>query len=262
MNCTDPPALTDLELAMYVDGEATAATIAHLAHCPSCRERAAALAQQQVDQQTLLFRSTCPTPAELRDYQLGLLARADQSTIALHLARCPHCTHELFVLETFLLPQTEPDTAPWYTPITLLVAELIQQVQALGTGAQLAGQRGATAPLQLFQSGEVQVGITIEEEPTSGTYTINGLIANGQALLTDNMMDNEMDSGAQSQQLLAHLWRDNMLIATTMVDSLLGDFRFANISPAAPDVAYEVIISAEQTKLRLPNLHVQSLENH
>ena len=102
MNCTAPPALAAVDLAIYLDGEADAAVVQHIATCPACRANATTLAEQQLTLFDQLYRSNCPTPEELRDDQVGLLDRADRSNLALHLARCPHCTRERFMLQAFM----------------------------------------------------------------------------------------------------------------------------------------------------------------
>lgn len=227
LTCTVPPPLTDVELAMYLDGEAELGVEQHVAQCAACRDAATGLARQQAELAARLYRSACPTPDELRDYQMGLLTRTDASNIGLHLARCPHCTHELFVLDEFL---GDPLPTPTLREqIRRLVASL---APGLSTGA-LAGQRGAHEPLLVYTAEGLQIGIEIEENLETGMRSIKGLITSGD-------LDN----------LLVHLWRDGQLVATALVDSLLGDFQFTNVEPAT----YELIISAQQTKFRIPQV--------
>ena len=74
MTCIQPPPLNEIELLVYLDGEADQEISAHIEECPHCRERAAKLARVQDRLSKVLFRVTCPDPVELGEYHLGLLA--------------------------------------------------------------------------------------------------------------------------------------------------------------------------------------------
>lgn len=236
MNCTAPPALTEIELAMYLAGDAEPAVSQHLVACPACRTQATALAQQEQGLINQLYRSNCPTPAELRDYHLQLSNRADSSNVGLHLARCPHCTRELFDLVTFMDPA--PATAP--TTLAAQVRLLVASLVDLGGGVSaLLGARGDEPTLQLYQVGDVQIGLEIVADPSSGRQQLNGMI-----------------TGDDLANLLVHLWRGDQLLATAAVDPLLGDFHFTNLPADQPAVEYELIISAQQTKIRLPPIRL------
>ncbi len=241
MNCIDPPALTELDLAIYLDGEADATIAHHVAACPACRATAVTLATQQLTLFDQLYRSSCPTPEELRDYQRGLLERADRSNLALHLARCPHCTRELFILQAFMAQASPVAQA---APATNLL-EQIKFLVATLTGAPntpaLAGQRGDDPTLLLYQAEEIQIGLEVVADPASGQKQLHGVV-----------------TSAALDDLLVHLWRNGVLIATAPVDPLLGDFHFTNLPVAATAEAqedtYELIISAQQLKLHVPQL--------
>ncbi|MCB0063393.1 MAG: hypothetical protein KDE19_14830 [Caldilineaceae bacterium] len=242
MTCITPPALTDLDLAMYLEGDADATVAHHIATCPACRDKATAFAQQQAALQAQLYRSTCPTPDELRDYQMNLLNRADAGNVALHLARCPHCTRELFVLKEYLgdIPATVPH---FVDQLKLLVARLLS-APAPSTSALLpTGQRGGESNLLLYQAGEFQIGLEVMDDRTSGHKQLHGVI-----------------TGGDGENLLVHLWRNNVLIATAVVDPLLGDFHFTQLPLSAATgeepALYELIVSAQETKVRVPALHL------
>lgn len=235
MNCTTPPALTDLDLAMLLGDDAEPAARQHVATCPACRARAETLAQQEAALVDQLYRSTCPTPEELRDYHLQLLTRSAGSNIGLHLARCPHCTRELFDLTTFLAPAAAPISL--VDQVKLLVAQLVD----LGGSAApvLQGVRGDEPTLLLYQVGEIQIGLEVVTDPASGQKQLDGMI-----------------TGDDLANLLVHLWRGGQLIATAAVDPLLGDFHIANLPADQPTAAYELIVSAQQTKIRVPELRL------
>lgn len=236
MNCTTPPALTDLDLAMLLGDDAEPAVRQHVANCPACRARAEQLARQEAALLDQLYRSTCPTPEELRDYHLQLLTRSAGSNIGLHLARCPHCTRELFDLTAFLAPPAAVSTT-FVDQIKLLVAKLVD----LGGRAApvLQGVRGDEPTLLLYQVGEIQIGLEVVADPTSGQKRLDGMI-----------------TGEDLANLLVHLWRGGQLIATAAVDPVLGDFHIANLPADQPTADYELIVSAQQTKIRVPELRL------
>lgn len=241
MNCIDPPALSALDLAIYLDGEADAATVHHIAACPSCRAKAVAQAQQQNQLADLLYRSHCPTPEELRDYAMGLLNRTDHSNVALHLARCPYCTRELFVLNDFLA--AEAVTPHPLAQLVFHVATLLNGAVTNGATPLLAGQRGAEPALRLYQAGAYQIGLELVEDITTGQKHLQGIITGGE-------LDN----------LLVHLWHNDQLVATVPVDPLLGDFQILNVPTLANDSdlesSFELIVSAPQVKVRIPALQL------
>lgn len=57
-----------------------------------------------------LHRRDCPDTMTLGEYQLGLLAEAEQSQLRTHLARCPHCQAEFGRLVEFLAEEALPVT--------------------------------------------------------------------------------------------------------------------------------------------------------
>lgn len=234
---------------MYVEGDADSAVAQHIAACPACRANAANLAQQQAALGTLLYRSTCPTPEELRDYEWALLDRADAGNVGIHLARCPHCTRELFVLRDYLAeaPATAVNVGG---QLRLLVARLLNPTAPLSPATLLpAGRRGTEPTLSLYQVDGWQIGLEVGEDPVSGQKQLRGII-------TQNQLTSE-----EPENLLVHLWRDGELVATAVVDPLLGDFQFTQLPPTAatngdqPNL-YELIISAQQTKVRVPALQL------
>lgn len=94
-SCTRPPALSDIELSMFLDQEADHAVVSHLNGCPYCLARANALGHTQHDLKGQYYRHSCPEPELLRDYEFGLLEPAESVQLSQHLALCPHCSREL-----------------------------------------------------------------------------------------------------------------------------------------------------------------------
>ena len=97
MTCICPPELEDAQLLAYLDGEADQKTAEHLEKCDHCRERTEHLARFSEHLATSLYRATCPSPADLGEYHLGLLARDDATAIKGHLAFYPHLVDACYV---------------------------------------------------------------------------------------------------------------------------------------------------------------------
>ena len=102
MICNAMPTLTKVDILAYIDGETTAVIQEHIANCAHCQAKVQALTawQQQVKGQ--LYRAQCPSSQTLGEYQLGLLAKEEATTIRDHLSSCPHCQAELERLQAYL----------------------------------------------------------------------------------------------------------------------------------------------------------------
>src|SRR5215211_3542433 len=72
MKCITSPALDNVEIATYVDGEAEEAVIAHIQQCPFCSEKARQWTLLLSSLRKQSYRIDCPTPMELGDYHLVL----------------------------------------------------------------------------------------------------------------------------------------------------------------------------------------------
>ncbi|HLO03039.1 MAG TPA: hypothetical protein VK191_08030 [Symbiobacteriaceae bacterium] len=103
----------------------------------------------------------CPSPHDLGEFELGLLASVEMQTIQGHVADCPHCQHELAELRQFLV-NAEP-------PVLAVVADwIVEWAQGLmhgGGQAGLAGVRGADGRVRTFQVGDLLLSITLQERP-------------------------------------------------------------------------------------------------
>jgi anti-sigma factor RsiW len=241
MTCTNPTELNDKELLAYVDGEADPQVISHVEQCPDCQERAKRLARWQGQLTAQLYRFTCPSSLELGEYHLGLLARDETAAMAQHLAECPHCTREVAQLKDYLgelAPSLEPSLLE---QVKVVIARLVGG----GTGDDLLGRR-AWAPAYagirgqeegpyLYEAGQVQISIEIQEDAeTPGQKAILGLII-----------------GAEPATVLAHLWRAAQHLVTVSVDEL-GNFVIPNLSPDN----YELILSSPETEIHVQDLQV------
>lgn len=92
-----PP--SELALMAAADGEADEATAAHLNECPVCAQRVAALRLFEARLRRQFYRLFCPPTETLLEYRQGWLNPDERRWISGHLAICPHCAHELTLIE-------------------------------------------------------------------------------------------------------------------------------------------------------------------
>ncbi len=224
-----------------MDGNADQQVLAHLARCPYCRDRAQQLAGWQDRLTARLYRLTCPASEELGEYHLGLLSPDQASAIRQHLKECPHCTREVFQLESYLrvlAPTIE------FTPlerVKVLIAKLISggagDDRQLGRPAftpVLAGVRGGEEGPSVFQVDDVQIAIEIQEDAEqAGAKIVLGLV-----------------TGLDSSGLNVILRQADQIVATTSVDRS-GNFLIPRLQPGN----YHLSLIRPEVEI-----HVQSLE--
>ena len=126
MTCMSPPELDDGILLTYLDGEADQKVAAHLEQCPHCRERAQRLGRLQERMGAEMYRIACPTPLELGEYHLGVLAGTQANVVARHLDDCPHCSREVSQLKTYLGDLSADLEFSLAERIRVLVAKLVR----------------------------------------------------------------------------------------------------------------------------------------
>lgn len=250
MSCVSPPELTDTELMSYVDGEAEADVAAHLARCPHCRERAHRLARFQGRLTAQLYRLTCPSPAELGEYHLGLLPESQAAAIDQHLAECPHCAREVAQLRDYLTglaPDLELNPLERVREqIRTLVAQLVRSSSGLGGTGMLspayAGVRGAAESLaaapqeqvSVYEADDIQITVEVQNDTEQpDRKVLLGLV---------------LGMGARGAE--AHLWQADRPVSRTPVDDL-GNFCFASIASGS----YELILTGPGVEV-----HIQDLE--
>lgn len=174
MRCVSPPALEELDLLAYLEGEAGEEIENHLRICNYCHHRAERLRRIQNVLRARLYRIDCPTPHELGEYHLGLLDRDRAKTVKAHLSRCPHCTYELAQLRQFLStvePEFEPSVAE---RVRILVAQLIDSTRSMQPG--LAGLRGDVRGPLTYEVDNILIVLDVQST-SEGRVTILGQIA-------------------------------------------------------------------------------------
>ena len=241
MTCSSPPELDDGTLLAYLDGEADEKVAAHLEQCSHCRERAQRLGRLQERMGAEMYRIACPTPLELGEYHLGVLAGTRARTVAHHLEDCPHCTREVSQLKTYLGDLSADLEFSLAERIKVLVAKLAPaggQADPLGAPAMapaFAGLRGEESGPRLYQADDAQVAIEIQDDPMRGDRKILlGLITG-------------MDTG----ELVAHLWLADRRVGEVPVDEL-GNLVISNLAPGS----YELILSGPEVEVHIRDLDV------
>lgn len=224
MECITSPALDDIQILSYVEGEADDRVVAHIKECQFCSERANRWTFLQKRLRKQLYRVTCPTPIELGDYHLGLLPAPQVLVVAQHLRECPLCQREVADLKDSLNDLT-PEISFWGTA-RVIVARLI----SLGTGSGKYSKNGFV-PSSVALRGQAKGPITLEAEGMvivldlqqveAGSINIVGQVAAD---------DQERWTGA-----LVEIHQGNELQSSAMVDDL-GAFQAEGLLPGPKEL--------------------------
>jgi hypothetical protein len=172
MKCISSPALENIEIARYVDGEAEDAVVAHIKECPFCSDRARQWTLLQKSLRKQFYRKTCPTPAELGDYHLGLLPARQVLAVAQHIRECALCRQEVLQLEEYLA-ELAPERG-LLEPVKILIGRIISgQPGELSSSPALRGE--TKGPLIFAADGIV---VTLDVQPGSdGGASLQGQVA-------------------------------------------------------------------------------------
>jgi hypothetical protein len=208
MKCISSPALNDIDIARFVDGEAEEEVAAHMVKCSFCRERARhwTFIQKQLRRQ--LYRAACPTPMELGDYGLGLLSDPQKLVVAQHLRLCSFCRQEVAILEEFL---EEPGREPGLLEgVNLLVARLIS-----GQAGFAEALRGDSEGPLTFEANGIVIVLDIRHIDSGHASLMGQIAAEDQDLWMDTPVE---------------LHRKNQVRTSTRLDDL-GAFHYQNVLP-------------------------------
>lgn len=235
MKCITSPALDNVEIAMYVDGEADEAVVAHIQQCPFCTERARQwiLSQNRLRKQS--YRVNCPTPMELGDYHLGYLPDPQELVIARHLQECALCRREVAVLEDFL-GNLAPETG-LLGAAKVLIARLMGVQSENNLTPVLPALRGESKGPLTFEVEGVVIVLDIQPAKT-GTFKILGQVA--------------ADDQDQWTEAVVELRQNSQLQSSTTVDDL-GAFRFEGILAGEQELR---IISGDNSRIVVSNFTV------
>jgi hypothetical protein len=188
-----------------------------------------------------MYRIACPTPLELGEYHLGVLAGTRANLVARHLDDCPHCSLEVSQLKTYLGDLSADLEFSLAERIKVLVAKLVPtggQTDPLAAPAMapaFAGLRGEEDGPRLYQAGEAQVAIEIQDDAMRrDRKTLLGLI-----------------TGMDTSELVAHLWLADRHVGEVPVDEL-GNLFIPGLAPGS----YELILSGPEVELHIRDLDV------
>jgi len=243
MACVSPPELDDRQLLAYLDGEADPQVASHLKQCPHCREKADALARLSARLTARLYRLTCPSPAELGEYHLGLLLGTQAGAISQHLAECPHCTRELTQLKDYL-----GELAP---ELELSLGERARVLVARWVGGKEADSppgRLALAPAFAGIRGSSRGPITLEADSILIVLDIHPA-AEGRVTMLGQVAADDQDrwTGARVE-----LRQTGTLPTAATVDDL-GAFRFQEVFSGSTEI---MITSTHGIVVQIPSLDI------
>lgn len=242
MPCVAPPELSDGDLTAFIDGEADVGVVSHMARCPHCRARADELGALQARYTVALLRSTCPSPQELGEYNLGLLPRDRFASVRNHVSGCVRCADELEQLGQFLAELAPDLDRDPIRQIKVIVAELVRGARdgflsspGPSLAPALSGVRGANAGTRTYRAGDLVVAIDISQvESRPQGFDILGLL-----------------TGSGYEHMRVRLLKSGEAVATSEVDEL-GSFSFWGLGAGT----YDLILAATDIEIRIPDLEV------
>lgn len=240
LKCIAPPELNDVDLAMFLDGEAPSTIAQHIKQCQYCRERALVLDVRQNHIQRQFFRGSCPEPEMLRDFTFQLLSPAEAATIKKHIISCPHCARDLvndYVSQQTTSTRSQP--TDWVVSVVNHIQVVIAGLLPHTPGLALRNHefpfsgRQQNYHFQLADDGEIVLNVQMEN-PDTKVFRIEGSIA------TPDTADSELS-----------LWQSSKLLKSMIVD-FGGDFVFTQITPGT----YELILQSKDKIAQIPSIDV------
>lgn len=215
MKCISSPALEDIEIARYVDGEADETIVAHIYECPFCSERSRQWTLLQNRLRKQFYRTTCPTPTELGDHHLGLLPAPQALMVAQHLRECPLCRRELAQLQEFL---AEPEAKPGLLDTAKI---LFAQLVGAGVTPAFGALRGEDKGPLTFEADGMVIVLDIQPAAHQHVSMLGQVAADEQDQWTGAVVEL---SQADSTEKMASL-------------DEFGAFRFDDIHPGATQLS-------------------------
>ncbi len=161
-----------------------------------------------------LYRFDCPTPYDLGEYGLGLLAGDEKKAVEKHVSACPLCRKELAVQKEFLASDADReriDARELERPRQIIpfprneVRYVAVEPEAAVRGAQ-AGETSRRVSITFGSGKFVELYYGIRRERTS--YRVSG------QFVADESVEKRL-SGASIE-----LWMDGSIVAVSTVDDL------------------------------------------
>lgn len=240
IGCATP--LTNVDLSMYLDGDADATVTAHVRHCAECQRRARRLQQSQQQWQSLFHRHSCPPSQELCNYAWELLPVPDRQRVAHHLSYCPHCTYELLnnyvsQVKVTTVPTPQPAGSTWWATGIDQLRILVSHVTQPSAPAYAYAVRGEEeAQTFLFQLDETAM---LYATTTADSHA------------PDRRRLEIQVAGLPTEAMEIQLWQAAQLLQTARLDAA-GDAVFDNLSTGH----YELILSAPHLKIHIPQVAI------
>ena len=180
-----------------------------------------------------LYRLTCPSPEDLGEFHLQMLPPQKAVAIAQHLPACPHCAQELTQLQHYLNELAPEISYSFREQVKIWIAQRLPSFSSPGPGgAPTLAFRGQTDEPLMYEAGEYQLNIEIQDDPAKpGHKTILGLLI-----------------GADELSFQVQLWQNGRHLQTTAIDEL-GNFSFTAVFPGI----YDLILNRLTTEI-----HVQA----
>lgn len=240
MTCVSPPQLDDATLLQYMDDATDEGVTAHLERCGHCREQLERLVEEHDLLTRLLYRAVCPSTEVLGEYHLDILSNEETRDVRLHLAECPHCTRELAQLQDYLHTLATDVEQSALDRVKVLIARLVGGGEAGSSPSMagvpaFAGVRGEPQGSYLYEAGDVEVVIQVQDHPDrTERRNLLGLVM-----------------GLDAVDVEAHLWRDDERVATASVDDL-DNFVLSDVASGT----YELILAGGDVEVHIRDIAI------
>ncbi len=270
MECSEPGAIRDEELAAFLAGDKVRSEVTeHLAHCPACSSQV--LPYRRIDLQLTnkLYRWDCPPTQVLGEYQLALLSAFQATQVQSHLLYCLRCSAEVAALTEFLAndpvlvaqPAAVRPAVKYHQPVQEVLRTLDQWREHAVEGARriaaslvlpqprLAFQRDVAAQVaswpRNYTAEDVNISLQVEQMiQRRDSLQIIGFVKRSGATLE-----------ALEGTSVSLLSQDGTLVSTEQIDEL-GNFVFSTVTPAT----YSLEVQFSETVVVIEQLLIAAQE--
>jgi hypothetical protein len=232
----DSGGVTPEHLIAFIDGEAPPLIAARIRASPTLSATADGYAKTQWALQQRLSRFACPSPHQLGEFALDLLAPQERTRVAAHLIACPRCTTELQTLRAFLGESAERSIGV-AERMRRIVATLVSPPSSMRAAVRGMGE---VAP-RSYRAADVTITLDVVAGKGQETVTILGLVWQEHA---------EPDALAGG---LVRLYAGDDLLQTTAIDDL-ATFTFTNVATET----YQMEVTLDTLQIAIEGLRLDS----
>jgi hypothetical protein len=168
------------------------------------------------------LQSRCPTPHEIGEYQMALLATDQMTMVGAHVNTCPHCQAELKQLTAFLADES-PSLGDQLESIREVVVEWGRSILSPQPGMALAGIRGGQGRAQTFTAAHLWLAVTVQEAE-NGRKNLLALVTR--------------EDGYPLEHGTAWLSQENRLFSGGRIDNA-GNLVIADLEPGDYDLGIQ-----------------------